>query len=251
MPPCSSSSSLPPPPPPPVESAASSDLFLQLCVLAGCDFLPSLPSVGLKTAARHLSRLRCAHRFVRSMRLAGKSVPAGYEEGLCRALWTFKHQTVFCPHARECVPLTPLPEVSAEVAAGAGGDGVGVGSGPAGRGRLLVPPAAAVGVPTLRDLDFLGPLVPAEVAAAVASCSVDPMTRRPFTREELMPPTARAGVGAGAGASAAGAARGGGGWQQQRHHQSHHHHHQMLLSCWTAVPPPGDATAMASIPQET
>ena len=226
LPPPSSGPSQPPPPPGDAAAAAApapaaSDLFLQLCVLAGCDFLPSLPSVGLRTAARHLSRLRCAHRVVRSLRLAGKRVPAGYEEGLCRALWTFKHQTVFCPHSLECVPLGPLPEVAAAdddkaAAGGRSGDR-------AARRRVLVPPAAAVGVPTVRDLDFLGPLVPAEIAAAVAACVVDPMTRLPFTREQLMP-------------TAAAARGGGGGWQQQQqrrphhshpsHHQSHHRHQQ-------------------------
>lgn len=33
----------------------------------------------------------------RSLRFGGTAVPCGYEEAFQRALWTFKHQRVFCP----------------------------------------------------------------------------------------------------------------------------------------------------------
>lgn len=37
------------------------------------------------------------------------SVPKGYEEDVQRAIWTFRHQRVFCPQSRRLVHLTPLP----------------------------------------------------------------------------------------------------------------------------------------------
>ena len=36
-------------------------------------------------------------------------MPSLYEQAFQRALWTFSHQTVFCPDARACVPLRSLP----------------------------------------------------------------------------------------------------------------------------------------------
>ena len=36
-------------------------------------------------------------------------MPQGYELAFQRALWTFSHQTVFCPRSGACVPLRPLP----------------------------------------------------------------------------------------------------------------------------------------------
>ncbi len=36
------------------------------------------------------------------------NMPVGYEETFTRADLTFKHQRVFCPRTRTCVPLTPF-----------------------------------------------------------------------------------------------------------------------------------------------
>lgn len=149
-------------------------MFLELCALAGCDFLPSLPGVGLKTAARHLARHRTAARVVRCLKLAGKPVPADYEAGLARAVAAFRHQTVFCPQRRALVPLTPLPE---------GG---------------LPPPAG----PCTR---FLGPLFDDALAAGVAEGRLDPMTRAPHA---ALPPLKGQGQG-GRGRGGGGVHRGG------------------------------------------
>lgn len=32
---------------------------MQLCIMSGCDFLPSLPGIGIKRAHAHLQRTRC------------------------------------------------------------------------------------------------------------------------------------------------------------------------------------------------
>lgn len=45
----------------------------------------------------------------KSLRFSGVTVPRGYEAAFQRALWTFRHQRVYCASARALVPLRPLP----------------------------------------------------------------------------------------------------------------------------------------------
>lgn len=45
----------------------------------------------------------------KSLRFSGVSVPRDYEQGFQRALWTFQHQRVWCPHRKQLVHLRPLP----------------------------------------------------------------------------------------------------------------------------------------------
>lgn len=86
------------------------DTLLQLCVLSGCDYLPSLPGVGVKKAHALLRRFTTAASVIRHLRFEGAAVPKGYEQRVQDAVWTFKHQWVFCPVAGHCVHVTPLPE---------------------------------------------------------------------------------------------------------------------------------------------
>ena len=46
----------------------------------------------------------------KSLRFSGVSVPRDYEQGFQRALWTFQHQRVWCPHRKQLVHLRPLPQ---------------------------------------------------------------------------------------------------------------------------------------------
>lgn len=50
-----------------------------------------------------------APQVCKCLRFSGVSVPRGYEEGFQRALWTFRHQRVYCPHRRRLVHLRDLP----------------------------------------------------------------------------------------------------------------------------------------------
>jgi exonuclease-1 len=122
------------------------ELFQEMCVLAGCDFVASLPGIGIKKAHQHLRRTRCFLKVVRALRFDGVKIPEGYERRVQRALWTFKHQRVYCPRRRAAVHLHEV--VGGELAAGA-----------------RVPAAAQLeeGEP-----DFLGPPLPHDVAEAIA-----------------------------------------------------------------------------------
>eukprot|EP00887_Chlorella_sp_A99_P001047 scaffold14.g1047.t1 len=136
-------------------------LFQEMCVMAGCDFCASLPGVGVKKAHAAVKRSRCFVRAVRALRFAGTPVPDGYLARFQRALWTFRHQRVFCPRRRRVVTLTEVP--GGDLAADA-----------------RVPEAAALAE---GEADFLGPPVPDEVACAVAAGDLDPITKRPFAEQ--------------------------------------------------------------------
>lgn len=56
-------------------------------------------------------------QVVRALRFDGVKIPEGYERRVQRALWTFKHQRVYCPRRRAAVHLHEV--VGGELAAGA------------------------------------------------------------------------------------------------------------------------------------
>ena len=124
------------------------ELFLCLCVLAGCDFLRSLPGVGFRRAHALCLRAGTAPRLLALLRRDARlAAPPAYVTGFVRALHTFRHARVYDAAARAVKPLTPLP---AELLA----DGV--------------------------STAFLGPEMPDDEARGVAEGRLDPFTRRPF-----------------------------------------------------------------------
>ena len=125
----------------------SGEQFTQLCVLAGCDFAPSVAGVGPRKAAQLLRRFRTAAAAVRHMRFEGAPVPRDYERTLQDAIWTFAHQFVFDSELRRCVHRTPL---------------------------------APGGLPPERVHEVLGVPPPPEEAQAIAEGTMDPFTRQPF-----------------------------------------------------------------------
>lgn len=111
--------------------------------MAGCDYLKSLPGIGIKKAHQQLSRTKnfvrvsfaavylrkstksCLLTYgtlrnptkvyvyklqaCRAFRLCGISVPDDYEVQFQKALWIFRHQRVFCRSKGRLVHLTPIP----------------------------------------------------------------------------------------------------------------------------------------------
>lgn len=81
--------------------------FRAMAILSGCDYLPSIPGVGLKTAWTLLRKHRTVDQLVRALRLEGKkSVPKGYLEAFNLAEKVFLHQRVYCPLSEKLVCLT-------------------------------------------------------------------------------------------------------------------------------------------------
>jgi len=125
------------------------DQFLDMCILTGCDYLPSLPGMGVKRAHGFVQRYRTTAVLMRALRVElGDAVPDDYERRFYRARMTFKHQTVFCIEAQRNVPLAPIVNV----------------------------PEILFGC----DLDFLGPAVPRDLAAGVARGHLHPVSLEPF-----------------------------------------------------------------------
>lgn len=119
-------------------------MVLEMCILSGCDYLPSLPGMGLKRAHGLIRRFRNYHKVIKHLKYNGVSVPSSYEDMFTRAVLTFRHQWVYDPVLEDIVHLTPL--------------------------------ASDIEL----SLDFLGPAISQKLGQAIARGEVDPITGVPF-----------------------------------------------------------------------
>ncbi|KAF9171341.1 Rad2 nuclease [Mortierella sp. AD010] len=83
-----------------------------MCILAGCDYLPSIPGMGLKTAQRLLRRFKTFERVIRHIRMENTNVKvqADYENAFHKADLTFLYARVYDPVSRSMTHLNPVPE---------------------------------------------------------------------------------------------------------------------------------------------
>ncbi|TPX34845.1 hypothetical protein SmJEL517_g02617 [Synchytrium microbalum] len=130
----------------------SQEKIRHMCILSGCDYIDSLPGMGLKTALKKMSKFETAYQFMKNTRnlgpvLSKMTIPKDYEESFRRADYTFLYQRVFDPESRGLVPLNPFPADLEE---------------------------------HLVDADFIGPNMTVEIARAIADAEVDPISRRYF-----------------------------------------------------------------------
>jgi exonuclease-1 len=120
--------------------------FRKMCILSGCDYLPGIGGLGLKTAHRMLRKHKTVDRLVKAAQFDGKlKVPAGFMASFDQAEKTFLYQWVYCPVAKQLVNLTPLD------------DGV-----------------------NLVDMLYLGEEVPSHIAMGVARGDLYPRTKLPM-----------------------------------------------------------------------
>uniref|UniRef100_A0A668AS72 Exonuclease 1 n=1 Tax=Myripristis murdjan TaxID=586833 RepID=A0A668AS72_9TELE len=91
------------------------DKFRHMCILSGCDYLPSLHGIGLGKACK-LLRIANNPDILKVIRKMGQYlkmsmvVPEEYVEGFTKANNTFLYQLVFDPVRRKLVPLNPYPD---------------------------------------------------------------------------------------------------------------------------------------------
>lgn len=85
--------------------------FRAMAILSGCDYLPSIPGIGLKTACSLLRKWKTVEQVVRTIALEGKkSVPRGYLNQFRLAEKCFLHQRVYCPKQEKLVHLSDVDE---------------------------------------------------------------------------------------------------------------------------------------------
>ena len=139
----------------------SDDTFLVACILAGCDYLDSLSSIGIKKAVTIAGKaealLRSGNpaftditsevfleRLIMLIKLSGvdeAAIRAEFPGQVLQAILTFRHQTVFCPIQRRLVPLNQSDKSYA----------------------------------------FCGDLYDADTACKVADCEIHPETKEAFS----------------------------------------------------------------------
>ena len=120
-----------------------------MAVLSGCDYLASLPQIGIISAHQLVARHKSADRVLTALctdPTRRGAIPPEYKVKFMRALLTFRHQSVYAPDEKKMVPLHPLP---AHVARALG-------------------------------CSFLGPLLSADLAQQIAGAIIHPVTHRPW-----------------------------------------------------------------------
>lgn len=126
------------------------DQFVLMCVLAGCDYLKSVKSIGLKTAYKYVSQHGELRQIIQKLKRDIGKVPTDYEEQFLKALYSFKYHKVFCPLKGQMVNLNPVPE---DV--------------------------------EMTDLSFLGETLPQDIIVGIARGRLHPFTKQPFNDQNL------------------------------------------------------------------
>ncbi|KAK9086045.1 hypothetical protein Sjap_026456 [Stephania japonica] len=124
-------------------------MVLEMCIFSGCDYLQSLPGMGLKRAHALIRKFRSYSKVIKHLRYNTSSVPPLYEESFQKALWTFQYQRVYDATKEDIVHLADIPEDLGH------------------------------------DLDFLGPLIPQDIVKGIARGELDPITKLPFKVENV------------------------------------------------------------------
>ncbi|KAF8772039.1 Exonuclease 1 like protein [Argiope bruennichi] len=97
-------------------SKFSFEKFRYMCILSGCDYLPSLPGIGLAKACKfftvtnNMDLANVLPKMPCYLKMPKLTVPDEYIESFIKANNTFLYQLVFCPQRKTLVPLNPYPD---------------------------------------------------------------------------------------------------------------------------------------------
>ena len=120
--------------------------FRRMAILSGCDYLPSISKMGLKTAYRLVRKHKTIEKIIRMLQFDGQFlVPPDYLKKFHQAELTFLHQRVFCPDKKKLVMATDTNYGE-----------------------------------TAEDLSFIGDDVQPSIAFRVAIGDLHPMTKQPI-----------------------------------------------------------------------
>ena len=108
-----------------------------MCILSGCDYLASVPGIGLGKATKLMRKfgqnpqrvctnfdvlyvikffgrfnecILCWLQVIRGLRVENSHVPKDYDTNFKKAEWTFLYQLVYDPRSQQQVRLNPLPD---------------------------------------------------------------------------------------------------------------------------------------------
>ncbi|XP_039130239.1 exonuclease 1-like [Dioscorea cayenensis subsp. rotundata] len=123
-------------------------MLLEMCIFSGCDYLQSLPGMGLKRAHALVQKFKSYEKVIKHLRYNSVAVPPHYEETFKKAMWAFKHQRVYDPAKKDIVHLSDIPH------------------------DLTL------------DLEFLGPWLSQSLVQGIAKGDIDPLTKAPFQENE-------------------------------------------------------------------
>ncbi|KAL2934159.1 Exonuclease 1, partial [Bienertia sinuspersici] len=115
----------------------------------GCDFLPSIPGIGIVKAHALVSKYRNIDRVLSVLKSdKGKQVPDDYARSFREAVAVFEHATIYNKKQKRLEHIKELPEALLESLGG--------------------------------ELDFLGPHIPPTIATAIAEGNLDPSTMEAY-----------------------------------------------------------------------
>ncbi|EQC37794.1 hypothetical protein SDRG_04818 [Saprolegnia diclina VS20] len=113
-------------------------MFVQFCILSGCDYCPTLKGVGPAAAHALVAAHRTPTRILAALEATYKDFSPSFRQSYLEAILTFRHHLVFDETRQKCRMLNPL-SVSTEVLALHGGSLSCL-------GRVDLPDAVVVGV---------------------------------------------------------------------------------------------------------
>ncbi|MCD7460153.1 hypothetical protein HAX54_042962 [Datura stramonium] len=85
-------------------------MLLEMCILSGCDYLQSLPGMGLKKAHALVKKFKSYDKVIKHLRYNTAAVSPLYEESFRKAIMTFKHQRVYDLMTEDLVHLSELSD---------------------------------------------------------------------------------------------------------------------------------------------
>ncbi|KAG0212271.1 Rad2 nuclease [Mortierella sp. GBA30] len=133
-----------------------------MCILSGCDYLPSIPGMGLKTAQRLIRRFKTIDRAVKHLRMESTSmkIQSDYEAAFHRADLTFLYARVYDPNSKSMAHLNPVPEELEELV-------------------------------QTEEYDFLGPVIEQGILQGIATGQLHPMTKNALGAPPTSDPAAK------------------------------------------------------------
>ncbi|XP_065850458.1 exonuclease 1 [Euphorbia lathyris] len=124
-------------------------LFTGMCILAGCDFLPSVPGIGPVKAHSLVSKYRNLDRVLSVLKLEkGTQMPEDYPKYFKEAFAVFQHARIYDARTKKLKHMKPLSQDLKDSSAG--------------------------------ELDYLGPDLPPSIAVAIAEGNLNPMNMEAF-----------------------------------------------------------------------